>query len=107
MENSTKEARAGRLKQARELRYAHATEAASALGLPEQTYLPYESGRTGFTHRLARLALFFKVNERWLLTGEGPMKRGEPHRVAELFEQIPPEKQPYVLEMIELYARKG
>lgn len=111
MENassSSKEGQGRRLKQARALRFDTAREAAEALGVNEQTYMPWESGRTGFTHHVARLAIFFGVNERWLLTGAGPMKRGEQHRAAALFERIPPEKQPYVLEMLEMYAsRKG
>lgn len=105
MGDSTKEAQGARLKKARETRFGTAREAAEALGLAEQTYMPYENGRTGFRHRATRFAQFFGVNLVWLLTGEGPMWPGSSHPVLELFERIPEEKRPTVLEMMELYAR--
>ncbi len=40
MADTSKLAQGKRLKRARELKYRHATDAAEALGLPEQTYLP-------------------------------------------------------------------
>src|SRR5258708_40049721 len=56
-----------RLKKARiEAGYKTARAASSALGLPEQTYMPWESGRTGFSRQAARLAHFFGVNLLWL-----------------------------------------
>lgn len=108
MSNTTKEAQGERLKRARELKYEHAVDAAEALGLPVQTYLPYESGRTGFSRRAPRFADFFGVNLLWLLTGDGPMRPSDPHPVVKIFERIPAEKQPDALEMLEFYAsRKG
>ena len=107
MGDSSKEAQGKRLKRAREARYGTAREAAAALGLAEQTYMPYESGRTGFRHRAARFAQFLGVSLVWLLTGDGPMRPGGTHPVLELFERVPPEKQPQILEMMELYANRN
>ncbi len=97
---------ADRLKLAREHRYKTAVEAAEALGLPEQTYLPYESGRTGFTHRAASFAHFFGVNLEWLLEGRGPMRRGARHPVIERFERLPPESQREAIDFIDYLAKK-
>lgn len=105
MGDSSKEAQGERLKQARELRFETAREAAEALRLPEQTYMPYENGRTGFARRAAQFAKFFGVNLVWLLSGDGPMRPSDPHPVLELFERIPEGKRSTVLEMMEFYAR--
>lgn len=97
---------ADRLKLARKQRYPTAVAAAEALGLPEQTYLPWESGRTGFTHRAALLADFFQVNLEWLLNNRGPMKKHGAHPVLERFERIPAEKQQEALDFMDFLARK-
>lgn len=87
--------------------YATATAAAEAMRIPEPTYLGHENGSRGFGRHAARYAEFFKVNLVWLLTGRGPM-RGQRHRVVELFDAIPPEKQPEAIDYLEFLAsRRG
>lgn len=106
MGDTSKQAQARRLKQARLLRYEHGTDAAEALGLNRQTYLPYENenGRTGFRHRAPHFAQFFGVNLEWLLTGDGPMLPSAVHPVLEIFEKIPPEKQARAIEYLQFLA---
>jgi transcriptional regulator with XRE-family HTH domain len=96
-----------RLKQARKAAgYDTAVAAAAALGLPEQTYLPYESGRTGFSRRAARLAHFFGVNLTWLIEGSGPMKRAQKEPLLDKFERLPPDKQTQILDMIDYFSSR-
>lgn len=89
-----------RLKQARELLYDTAKEAAEALGLPPPTYYAHENGNNGFTRSATRYADFFKVNVLWLMEDRGPMKKGEIPLVLKLFEAIPPEKQPQAIDYL-------
>lgn len=96
-----------RLKKARiEAGYDTARAAAEALGLPEQTYMPYESGRTGFSRRAARLAHFFGVNLLWLVEGTGPMKRAQKDPFLDKFERLPPERQTQILDMIDYFSSR-
>lgn len=98
---------ADRLKRARiEAGYDTAVAAAEALGLPAQTYLPYENGRTGFSRRAARLAHFFGVNLIWLVEGTGPMKRAQKEPFLEKFERLPPDRQTQILDMIEFLSSR-
>lgn len=98
---------ADRLKQARiEAGYDTARAAAEALGLPEQTYYPLERGDTGFSRRAPVLAHFFGVNLRWLVTGNGPMKRAQKEPFLEKFERLPPDRQTQILDMIEFFSSR-
>lgn len=97
---------AHRLKMARALKYDTATRAADALGFKQQTYLPYESGLTGFARHAPLLADRLGIELEWLLTGKGPMKRRNLHPVAEKFERIAPEFRPEVLRMLDFYLSR-
>lgn len=106
MGDESKEAQGARLRRARKLRYGTAREAAHALGLPEQTYAPYEQGKLHLGKRTPEFAAKFGVNVLWLQTNKGPMRPGDPHPVLQVFEQILPEKQPEALEMLEIFAAR-
>ena len=68
-----------RLKMAREAAgYATAADAARAFGWIKVTYGAHEHGRNGFNLELARkYAKVFCVNVYWLVSGMGPMKKGD------------------------------
>jgi hypothetical protein len=73
-ENDTDEAKAGRLRMARELdgRYERAAGAARALKMPIPTYQAHENSSRGFPTKVAQLyASFYSVSLEWLLTGVG------------------------------------
>lgn len=97
------ETMADRLKQARELRYDTATEAAEALGVTESTYLGHENGSRGFLKHAARYANFYQVRIQWLLTGLGPME-GPP--VERLFNSLDPKKQEEALNFLEFLKNR-
>lgn len=67
---------AERLTEARSSRFASASQAAIALGIPVPTYAQYENGTRAFSRHAERFANFFRVNVEWLLTGRGPMRGG-------------------------------
>lgn len=70
--------RAARLRTAREAAgYSNAAKAAQAMGIPEPTYQAHENSNRGFIMAAERYADFFRVNLDWLLSGRGPMKRGQ------------------------------
>ncbi len=97
---------ARRLKLARERRYDTAVEAAKALGLPEQTYLPHESGRTGFTRSAARYASFYGIRLEWLITGRGPMEPEGVDPFLEKFERLPPELRAEAMDFLDFLASR-
>lgn len=98
------QAMAQRLKLARSLKYDTATAAAEALGFKQQTYLPYESGLTGFSRHAPRLAERLGVELLWLTQGKGPMKKGGRHPVLEIFESIAPERHTQAVEYLKFLA---
>ena len=72
-----------RLKEARELHFSTAREAADALGVNRQTYAGHENGADGFPSSAAvKYARRFKMSLDWLFTGKGrgPEKRSNPAR---------------------------
>lgn len=75
MTDDNDQARGARLAIARSKRYASATEAARALGIPPATYAQHENGLRGFKRVAERYADFFRVSLEWLLTGRGEMAR--------------------------------
>lgn len=69
----TKDARAGRLKRAREAHYETATAAAIAIGVPVGTYAGHENGHRDFGADAAELyARRFRVSPAWLMFGIEP-----------------------------------
>lgn len=61
-----------RLKLARKLAgYSSATEAATALGIPYQTYAAHENGRRDPKNSVTIYSRRFGVTTDWLLTGQG------------------------------------
>lgn len=77
--SESRHSQAERLRQARTATksYADGADAARAMGVKVSTYLGHENGSRGFSSSASRYADFFRVNLEWLLTGKGPMKRGD------------------------------
>lgn len=70
---------ASRLRMAREAAgYASATDAAKALGVPEQTYYAHENSSRGLARAGERYAKFFGVSLDWLMTGRGAGPKSAP-----------------------------
>jgi phage repressor protein C with HTH and peptisase S24 domain len=70
-----------RLRAAREAAgFKTKADAAKAVGVPYPTYAGHENGGRGAFKRdeAATYARVFKVNLEWLLTGRGPMQKGQP-----------------------------
>jgi phage repressor protein C with HTH and peptisase S24 domain len=68
-----------RLKMVREKAgYAHAADAARAIGVALPTYTHHENGTSGLSRRGERYARFFGVSLEWLLTGRGEMRGPAP-----------------------------
>jgi transcriptional regulator with XRE-family HTH domain len=91
--------RQGRLRFARKRKYAHATDAARAMGIQISTYLGHENGSRGFDDDAPRYAAFFGVSLDWLLERRGPAP-GE----NDLYERIldlPAEKRSRAIEFID------
>jgi phage repressor protein C with HTH and peptisase S24 domain len=66
-----------RLRLAREQAgFAHASDAARAMGVEEPTYLGHENGSRGLSRAAARYARFFGVSLDWLIDGLGGADRG-------------------------------
>src|SRR5215471_7339103 len=67
-----------RLRLAREQAgFAHASDAARAMGIEEPTYLGHENGSRGVSRTAARYARFFGVSLDWLIDGRGePLRTG-------------------------------
>lgn len=65
-----------RVKQARLLSGKKQDEVARAIGVDRPTYTNYESRRAMPQKYIVDFCLFTGVTEKWLLTGEGPMKAG-------------------------------
>jgi phage repressor protein C with HTH and peptisase S24 domain len=51
--------------------FAHASDAARAIGIEEPTYLGHENGSRGLSRAAARYARFFGVSLDWLIDGRG------------------------------------
>jgi hypothetical protein len=91
-----------RLKAARiDAGYDTATDAAEAMGVPEQTYLAHENGSRGLSRSAARYATFYKVSLDWLVRGRGEAKPGQKHPLLKIYEEMPAQKQQQVIEYIE------
>lgn len=71
---------AARLKEARiAAGYASASKAAEAMGVKASGYAHHENGTRGLSRGSdVRYTRFFRVNVEWLLTGSGPMRKGQP-----------------------------
>lgn len=107
MRDSSKEAQAARLREARELRYESVREAAEALGVPEQTWYSWESGANGFSHRAPWLAERLGVNLEWLLTNIGPKRRGEREPLETRISRLPADRQRELLDLIEFWESRN
>jgi len=93
---------ADRLRKAREARgFAHASEAAKALGVPYPTYAGHENGSRGFLDDIDRYAQFFGIRAEWLRSGIGPMKSGHRDPFQAQLEALSPEKRQQVYQFIE------
>jgi phage repressor protein C with HTH and peptisase S24 domain len=68
----------GRLRWARQRKYAQATYAAAAMGVKPATYTHHENGTRGYRKQLWKYSSFFRVSAEWLDTGRGdPLLRRE------------------------------
>ena len=95
---------ASRLKLSRERKgYASASDAARALGLPEQTYLAHENGSRGAVRNIQKYARFFKVSPVWLLTGEGD-PGGNP--IEHIYADLPTDARRQLLEYAEFLKNR-
>lgn len=80
-----------------------AADAARALKIPYPTYVSHENNtrvKTGFGGYIDLYARTFGVRGEWLRTGNGSMKAGKKPLIQELFDELPPEKQPEVIRYI-------
>lgn len=70
---------AARLREARiAAGYASSAKAAEAMGVKPPGYAHHENGTRGLSRGAdIRYAKFFRVNVEWLLTGQGPMRKGQ------------------------------
>lgn len=74
-----------------------AADGARAAGVKYSTYAGHENGhraKEGFGGNIDLYARTFGVRGEWLRTGRGPMKPGQKPLVQELYDALPPEKQP-------------
>ena len=84
-----------------------AAEAARRIGMAEQTYLAHENGWRGLGRSAPRYARFYGISLSWLLTGTGAVRPGQGHPAAEIFDDLPPERQAEALDYLSyLHSRK-
>lgn len=99
------EDRAKRLKQAREVKYRTALEAANALGVPPGTYYGHENGSRGITaDEGRRYADFYGVRVEWLMYNRGQRQRPK-DPLQELIESIPAARRPLAIRMLEAFRQ--
>jgi hypothetical protein len=93
---------AKRLKEARELAgFEAAAEACDHFEWVYPTYAGHENGYRGFgAEDAVKYARAYEVSLYWLLTGAG-VPRGTTHPAAELFDQLPLDKQAMVLRFMQ------
>jgi hypothetical protein len=84
-----------------------AVEAARRIGIAEQTYSAHENGSRGLGRSAPRYARFYGISLGWLLTGTGAVRPGQGHPAAEIFDDLPPERQVEALDYLSyLHSRK-
>lgn len=101
---------AARLREARLLAgYADARDATEAHSFTYSTYMNHEGGFRGFAREARRYAAAYKVSLVWLMSGLGePRSKGSEHPIVQLFETVPIESQPEVIEFMKFKAaRRG
>lgn len=92
MQTMVDQARAGRLRQARERRYGSVREAAEAIGVPAGTYGGHEAGTRGMKlEMLGFYAARFGVRLEWLVFGRGAMlPSGNQAPIQTRYDKLPP-----------------
>lgn len=100
---------ADRLREARTLAgFSEASEAVERFGFVYSTYMNHEGGHRGFAREARRYSNLFKVSLVWLMTGLGePRPKDADHPILRLWEEVPPDSQPEVIEFMKFKAAKG
>ena len=103
------ETKADRLQIARETAgHTSARQAALSLNWSYTTYAGHENGSRGFDREAQRYAAAFGVSLEWLLTGRGPMKKGQKTaEIIDIWDRIPEAQRPTAKLMLEALTKKA